>query len=156
MRENSFDGDTWPIGRPDIEAAERALGVTFPDDFTNFYLSQNGGLPERCFFVQDNGISVWLDSMIPIEPIDKEIETGMKATFRRMVDKGLLPKESIPFGRDPGGNFFLIVPADERVWYMPMDEWHEDESAEQNWHRSSRTLAYGFAAFMDALTDEEY
>lgn len=67
----------------------------------------------------------------------------------------MLPTTSIPFGRDPGGNFFLLDPKDERVWYMPMDEWRHEDGGEANWARSGRTLTHGFEAFMDALSDEE-
>jgi hypothetical protein len=52
-------------------AAEQALELTFPKVMADFYLTQNGGLPERCYFLQENGISVWLDAMIPIERLGR-------------------------------------------------------------------------------------
>jgi len=155
MLANAFDGRTWPIEPSDIVAAEQELGLTFPKSMADFYLVQNGGLPERCYFLQENGVCVWLDAMIPIEPVGEAIDTGMKATFRRLTGEGLLPTTNIPFGRDPGGNFFLLDPEDERVWCMPMDEWRREDSGEANWARSGRTLTHGFGAFMDALSDEE-
>jgi hypothetical protein len=78
----------------------------------------------------------------------------MKATFRRLTGEGLLPTTSIPFGRDPGGNFFLLDPKDERVWYMPMDEWDQTETAAQNWERSCKLLAPSIEAFFDGLQEE--
>ena len=92
--------------------------------------------------------------MIPIEPVGEEIETGMKATFRRLTGEGLLPRTSIPFGRDPGGNFFLLDPKDERVWYMPIDKWDQTETAAQNWERFCKHLAPSIEAFFGGLQEE--
>lgn len=69
MLANAFDGKSWPIERSDIAAAEQALGLTFPKVMVDFYLAQNDGLPERCYFLQEDGVSIWLDAMIPIEPV---------------------------------------------------------------------------------------
>lgn len=66
----------------------------------------------------------------------------------------MLPVSSIPFACDAGGNFFLLDRVTGKVWFMPMDEWEHEETAQQNWARSGRTVADSFEAFVDTLTDE--
>lgn len=78
----------------------------------------------------------------------------MVGTYLHLTSEELLPTTSLRFACDAGGNFFLLDRVTGRVWFMPMDEWEHEDTPEQNWARSGRTVADSFEAFLDALTDE--
>lgn len=154
MRDINIDESETGLNENDLKFAEENIGFSVPQPIADLYRTVNGGHPDRCFF-NDGRYESEINRLIPLEREGRIEADYMVGIYRSMTDAGHLPKGHLPFGEDSGGNFYLIDPADERVWYMPMDEWQDDESAEQNWARSGRTLTYGFEAFMDALVEED-
>ena len=137
----------------DLAAAEEHMECLIPPALRAFYAEQNGGAPDRPYFVV-GGSSVWFSWMFPVTPVSGSDDSGLQAIYREMTADQMLPVRHLPFGTDPGGNFVLLDVDTDRVWYMPMDVWESEESAEENWARSGRTLASGFEAFLDGLREE--
>ena len=149
-----LDGAT-PIALADIAAAERALGFTLPPALVALCLAENGGMPKRCWLIDEaRDLEYWVNWFIPIEPAGATTGKGLVSIYCQLVGEGMLPADSLPFANDAGGNFFLLDRNDRRVWFMPMEEWHHEETAEQNWARSGRTVANSLAAFLAALSVE--
>jgi hypothetical protein len=144
-----------PIGPDDIASAERGLGFTLPPALVALCLHSNGGAPDRSWLIdEERGTEQQVDWFLPVKPAGSPDKRGLVGTYLRMTEEGLLPASSLPFAINAGGNFFLLDRNTGRIWFMPMDEWEHEETAEQNWARSGRTLADSFKAFLDALTDE--
>lgn len=149
-----LDGAT-PITPADIAAAEQALGFALPPALAAFCLAENGGMPTRCWLVDEQrDLEYWVSWFIPIEPAEAMTSEGLVAIYRQSVGEGVLPAASLPFASDAGGNFLLLDRDDRRVWFMPVDEWRHEETAEQNWARSGCTVADSLAAFLEALRAE--
>lgn len=55
---------------------------------------------------------------------------------------------------DAGANLLACQTAKDGVWYMPMDEWDQTQTAAQNWERSCKYLAPSIEAFFDGLQEE--
>ncbi|MFW0767453.1 SMI1/KNR4 family protein [Trabulsiella odontotermitis] len=96
---------------------QQLVGKTFPDEFRDFYLENNGGyLPES---VQPSPLL--FSGFIPIKygrvPIEK--------TYYDLVDDFPELKNMIPFADDEGGNCFLLSLRDKdygRIYIWLMDE----------------------------------
>ena len=142
-----------PIGPDDVTAAERRLGFALPSPLVALCLYQNGGMPDRSWLINSEGIEEQVDWFLPIKPQGSADKRGIVSIYEQMTGEGLLPTNSVPFACDAGGNFYLLDRVTGRVWFMPIDEWERGETAEQNWSRSGRTVASSFQAFIDALTD---
>lgn len=144
-----------PIGPDDVTAAEQELGFALPPAFVALCLHSNGGAPDRSWLInQDRGVEQQVNWFLPVKPGGNRERRGIVGTYLQMTEERLLPTNSLPFAIDAGGNFFLLEHITGRVWFMPMDEWEHEETAEQNWARSSTTVADSFEEFLDALTDE--
>ncbi len=144
-----------PITPADVAAAESRLGFPLPAPLVAFCLTENGGMPERCWLIGgERDLDDRVDWFLPTEPVSGAEQNGIVSTYLQLVGKGLIPADSIPFARDAGCNFFLLDRDDRRVWFMPMDEWEDEETSEQNWARSGCTRADSFKEFLDALSDE--
>ncbi|RYF19998.1 MAG: SMI1/KNR4 family protein [Oxalobacteraceae bacterium] len=154
MRLSLTMGGSEPIGPDDVVAAERRLGFALPPSLVALCLRQNGGVPDRSWITNPEGLEEQLDWFLPIKPQGSADKRGIVSTYEQMTGEGLLPTSSVPFACDAGGNFYLLDRVTDRVWFMPMDEWEDDKTAEDNWSRSGRTIADSFQAFIDALTND--
>lgn len=144
-----------PISPDDITAAERRLGFALPPELVELCLHGNGGAPDRSWLVDEGqDLEQQVDWFLPVNPEDSSNKIGIVGTYLQLTGEKLLPVSSIPFACDAGGNFFLLDRVTGKVWFMPMDEWEHEETAQQNWARSGRTVADSFEAFVDTLTDE--
>ena len=144
-----------PIGPDDIAAAERRLGFALPPALVALCLHGNGGAPGRSWLIDEGrDMEQQVDWFLPVKPEGSPDRSGIVGIYLQLTREGFLPTTSIPFACDAGGNFFLLDRVTGRVWFMPMDEWEHEETAEQNWARSGRMVADSFETFLDALTDE--
>ena len=57
----------------------------------------------------------------------------MVGTYLHFTSEELLPTTNLPFACDAGGNFFLMDRVTGRVWFMPINEWKQEDTLEQNW-----------------------
>ncbi|MBN1312390.1 MAG: SMI1/KNR4 family protein [Anaerolineae bacterium] len=112
----------------DIEAAENAMGVRFPDDYRHFLLQNNGGKPDpNMFLIPDHPIPGqsdlldWFYCIVHDSPID--IISACRAF------KGRVPEECLSIGCDPGGNqICLVISGTEQGKIYFWD--HEEEADE--------------------------
>ena len=113
---NACTGTYKALSRRDIKALERQTGLSVPPDMTEYYLKQNGGLPERpCWHYQDWDLFC-LSRLIPIRPADAvEADFPNRCAIQDVVadvQPGIhLPAGFLPFGEDWGSNFLWWDPA---------------------------------------------
>lgn len=89
------------LTKKEFENFEKALKVTFPKVFADFYLEFNGGFPSHSFF-KGKEISYFA----PIKYGDSEYTiSGM---IKRLLEFERLPDGLVPFANDPGGWNFCI------------------------------------------------
>ncbi len=145
-----------PIAPADVAAAEARLGFALHDPLRDLCLRENSGMPARCWFTgPPHRAETQVDWFLPLEPAGQPELRGIVDTYRRMTEAGVLPRSSIPFARDGGGNTFLLDRDTGRVWFMPMDAWNHAVTPEANWAEHGTVLADGLDAFLAVLTDEE-
>jgi len=128
-----------PTSQEAITRLERELGVSFPREYVEFLLDQNGGLPRSGVFTfDDNRSSV---SFFGAYTGHDYNDVGEAA---RMY-AGRLPSEFVPVGDDPGGNVVALAVdgADSgSIWFWD----HENESADgvptrDNMYKLASTLS---------------
>jgi hypothetical protein len=90
----------------ELEATERWLGVTFPDDYKQFLLTHNGGRPDpNCFSVKDRGDSL-VEMLYGIQ--DSRTHNDLVRELEWATELEPLPNGFIAIGHDPGGGSLLL------------------------------------------------
>jgi hypothetical protein len=138
----------------DLADAEFRIGRIFPQDLKKIYRLSNGGYPDRQYHA-DAYNEIWFQKLLPIEvkPLPED-EVGLIETMEKLKKDKTIPDGWIVFGMDPGANLFACQTVVNGMWYMPMDEWNQAESAKQNWDRSSKRVAQSIGDFFDGLQEE--
>ena len=107
-----------------IRGVERKLGVQFPQEYRDLVKKNNGGYPKNKIFDTSKSKEHVLNNLIPIEKI---------SDYKRY-----LPKDLIPFGADPFGNYLCFTKKWGIVYWL-----HETDEV--------RYVAPGFLEFLDSL-----
>jgi hypothetical protein len=92
-----------PIGEPEVQAAEAALGYTLPEPYRSFLLLHNGGSPEPAAFTV-------LDPLAGEKIIGRVNERYECDELPRMMGlyRGRIPPDLLPIGDDDDGNQILL------------------------------------------------
>jgi len=95
------------IQKSKIQLLEKKIGFKLPVDYALFLENNNGGVIEhyQTFFVKELGQDVILDVLFGIEREHR----GLDLSFWFDEKKDDLPEKSLVIGKDPGGNFILLV-----------------------------------------------
>jgi SMI1-KNR4 cell-wall len=115
------------ITNNDILNAESQMGKSFPEQYKNFLLRNNGGRPEFQKFSglgEDDGffgILSWFFGLHPDDPND------LIANIERFSDR--IPNNMIPIASDPGGN--LVVLSVEGKDKGKVYFWDHEEEADE-------------------------
>jgi hypothetical protein len=134
--DDDFEPST--VTQVELDRAEKAIGVAFPPAYAEFLKKYDGGSFVECVFHGSNAGSLIVNSCFSLcgwngDPLEEAAE----------YMKEFLPRGSVPFADDPGGNvFFLDVTKGGQVWF---------------WEHESRTLHYlseGFREFAEALVPQ--
>lgn len=89
----------------DVRSFEKKVGFKLPEDYVQFLVEANGGVPNSCTYIALPETDVaMLDALMGIGR-----ERGFSLEFGVDEFSDVLPENSIIIGRDPGGNAFLLV-----------------------------------------------
>ncbi len=148
------------IGIKEMSAFEKDLGVKLPEDYKDFMIESNGGMPEDdlLFDFMDEVTNQKNTSLIQeffiVYTKDNDESDNLKNNCQELWDDQALSREMFPFGQDPAGNFLCIsLKKDDygKVYYCS----HEFEDAETGYLVQSE-IAISFSAFLNCLyVDEE-
>ena len=131
----------------EIEAAERSLGVTLPDDYKQFLLAYNGGRPEpNCFSVKDRGDAL-VNMLFGVRDSQTRFDLARELELATELDP--LPDGFIAVGNDPGGNSLLLSTAGsdrgEVYFWDRSGLWVREDG------HNTFPVANSFTAFLESL-----
>ena len=124
---------------------EEANGIELPEDYRDFLLSYNGGEPEPNRVRVPETILTYLFGMHNGE---------YYASLYKCIDiyRLRIPFSTLPIGRDPFGNIFLMSIHPEGLGHIYFWD-HEREPEVQDGHNTENCVfvAYSFTEFIDSL-----
>lgn len=106
-----------PLNEDCIATFENKYGISFPDEFKQFYLKYNGGIPERNVFTFVDTEGNLSDSLIQyfLAFHDEDRYDSFETIYWLYTLQDRTPKNIVPFARDPFGNYICIsVDGDDR------------------------------------------
>jgi hypothetical protein len=148
-----------PISEADIEVLEAQIFCKLPLDFKLLYLTYNGGLPVREFWISD-------DNFEPIRVDDFKSISNIGATnvnetkyiggcYKLMQEKNVLPCQLVPFASDEAGNFICMEAGTGRIIYFAVDTFQPDIDMHLNHINAQRIMSDSFGEFIKSLVDED-
>lgn len=136
----------------EIRDAGIEMGVSFPDEMKTHYLRYNGGVPENPCWEQEDGITFCISEFLPIK---YPSEGGtLESTYKRLIEKKIIPNTLIPFAVDWGGNYFCTDP-DGYVYFYATDAWSDKLTLEENQRKATRMLCESLSQFIEQLIPDE-
>jgi hypothetical protein len=153
------DRDPWsinqslpPISESDLIECETKLGVSFPEDYKQFLLTYNGGIPyPQRVKIPNTNHTVLLDFFYGI----MKVPDCRDLTYAYRISKDDLPEGVIPIGHDPGGNpFFLWTVGDQRGYVYFWDR--RSFFSESIDSTDVYYLAESFTSLLASLCDTDY
>lgn len=85
-----------------ISMFEKKVGKNFPKDFVHFFEENNGGRPDICNIILNNGTEKVLNNFLSFNESDRD---NVYKARKRVEEDG---NELIPFASDPAGNYFCL------------------------------------------------
>ncbi|MCM1064041.1 MAG: SMI1/KNR4 family protein [Eubacterium sp.] len=102
------------LTRADIAEIEVNLGLTFPADFVEHYLSCNGGIPAKPFFYsEEEDIETEIQVFLPLKTAEEK--------YLLFKGKSPLMTSYFPFANDYGSNPICVNLEDGGVYIVYMD-----------------------------------
>ncbi len=145
-RRNAFARTAQYLCESDFHAVEDSIGVHLPPSLRAHYQLQNGGAPERRYFVSTNGmeceVSHFLSMRYPKTPRDITLESTVGWVRREK----LMPPFLVPFAVDSGEDFYCMDIRDHSIVYYSMD--HSDEP-----ERAATRIAGSLREFVDGMAE---
>ena len=138
-----------PVTRDEIRAAERAIGIPFPQAVVRHYLAVNGGHPAHTFWT-DGEDEQDVSYFFPVGPAADDEGGTVEAEYADFVARGLIDPDLVPFARDAGGNFYCFDAAGA-VYYTVFDVWDAERTPAENRAYARRRLTGSFARFVGGL-----
>ena len=120
---------TPPTNEVELLNIEKEMECQFPNDYRQFLLTYNGGIPKKNIipFVE-NGI-VTEDYVDLFCGICDNRTYSLFTIYCRFI--GRIPDNTIPIARDPGGNLFVMsIRGDD---YGCIYFWDHEEECSDNW-----------------------
>jgi len=129
-----------------LNELESLTGYKLPSDFREHYLIFNGGEPELCLYMYE-GSPLVVQEFFPIAFGDER--NTVEGNYRELVlEDKIIPRNLLPFGRDPGGDFYCLDMESGRITifraeYLP------------DLNECITEIAVSLAEFLDGLTEED-
>jgi hypothetical protein len=146
MYNNDFIETEPGISDQDIDNVEHAYSFVFPKQFRDHYLRYNGGSPNKYLFKRDDVIFV-VHQFLPIRYGRHRFEES----FRNLkVEASILPADLVPFGMDPGGDYYCFSTGPKQygsIW-MYRGEYDDPASAREK-------LADSLVEFIERMEADE-
>ena len=138
-----------PATEKDMQTLETLAGFSFPADFRNFMLTQNGGIPEKSTIKGPNGTKTVLQKIYAISSNAPNLTVGHLLKFY----KNRIPYGMFPFGDDPAGNLYLIslLPDDSYGGIFFWDHENEADQEKQPYFDNIHFICKSFQEFMKKL-----
>ena len=135
---------------------EKSSKVNLPTTMKNFYLKNNGGMPNLNFFSPQNKNmdEVEINTFLPIKYPLKGVQT-IEDTCQSLWGKNMISKNMLPFAIDSGNNLYAIHTKTLCIYYIIMDIWHDEWTDEENFKENSTKIASSFRYFVTHLLPEE-
>jgi len=142
-----FEKASKALTREDIAEIERSLGLAFPEDFAEHYLSYNGGIPTKPFFYsEEEDIETEIQVFLPFKYRFCDIPVGTaEEKYLLLKGKSPLMASYFPFANDYGANPICVNLEDGGVYIAYMDL---GELEDRCFHR----IAGSFREFVGALS----
>lgn len=155
--------DTGPaIDADALDAFERELGASLPDDYRAHLLRYNGGRPEPAHFDvvwpshADPAVRRWqiggVHYFFPYEGSAEQVDLIRSASAYRDI----VPSDTLMIATDQGANPILLGlagPNRGRVFFQLPGFGEEDQSGPANAWDNVAEVAPSFAAFLDGLRE---
>jgi SMI1-KNR4 cell-wall len=120
----NFGGTSPPLTDFDLNEVERRFGFIFPSAFRRHYLKQNGGHPDKRYFVDENGTRI-LHDFLPIKASAIATLGTLETNVQRLkVERHLIPPHLVPFANDPFGNFYCFSVGEQdygAIYWLKME-----------------------------------
>ena len=110
-----------PITEEDLRQVEMHCNVVFPSDYRRLMLEHNGGMPEPCVFVSDEGFEVQvlvLFHVIDNYPYDL-LRESFCSDWPEALEQGI-----VCIGRDAGGSSILLCTREDAgaIYFLDREE----------------------------------
>lgn len=139
-----ISGNKIKINKHDIEELENIIKRKIPEEYCNFLLEYNGGIPESNIYKNDNvDIAVQSFYGIGLNNID-DLRSKMKVLKHR------IPKECLPIAEIECGDVLCISLSKNNYGEILLWE-HEKELIQANNMKNLLKVAPNFNEFMDKL-----
>ena len=143
MMNITFRNEGRKLSESDLSIVESHFNFKFPDQYKNFLLEHNGGIPGNVYYlVNDNGyvINFFLSLFVK--------ELSFEEYFQDYkINTKVLPDRMVPIAEDAFGNAICISVSGED--YGAIFFWdHEDSDTEM------RQIAISFNDFLNGLVED--
>lgn len=146
------------IAMSDLAILESQIGTQLPESFKMFFLSQNGGVPDKDWWSGDDEYEPIrvkrFKAVAPSSASDALDTKYIGACFQSMTRRQVIPETILPFAIDDGGNFFGLDLAEGSVCFFATDSYGSELTTIQNHLNAYRGLAATFDAFLSGLKDD--
>lgn len=134
---------------------EKNMKFRLPATMRNFYLKNNGGIPNLNLFLPQNEDmdEVEINTFLPIKHPLKGVQT-IEETSRSLWERSMISKKLLPFAIDSGNNLYAIHNKTMDIYYIVMDMWNKEWTSEENFKANSTKIASSFRYFITHLIPE--
>jgi len=110
----------------EIHEIEKKLKITLPDVFKDFYLNNNGGVPQKNFYIPPGG--EWdafdIQEYNPLKyPLYKKGGTIEDDYNLYINEKKLLPSYLIPFAQNNTGDPYCVNMISDEIYFFSIDDY---------------------------------
>lgn len=155
----TFRGYRQQITGKAIEELERQLGCKLPNDYRQFLLKHNGGIPDaNCFYVHpDDERTTWIDEFCFVDKnlaIPLESAEPYSIAFERFKWEDKIPSGFMVIGISARDNLVLLAITGKRkgeVWLKIVGDLPIEEDWTKLKTKHMKRVADSFSAFLDKL-----
>jgi cell wall assembly regulator SMI1 len=136
-----------------IVSFEKQLNVRLPQDYKDFLLKNNGGMPEEDWafdfidIATNTKTSSGIQSFFVIYDEETNNDDDLRKSCRILQENEEVPVGTLPIGDDPGGNLICISVSDNNYGEVFFCD-HELEDPETGYMIMSK-IAESFSQFID-------
>lgn len=135
-----------------LDAFQRKHSYLLPADYREFLLLTNGAFPSPACLPFQEGERQTVSDVFCFFAVEEE-RAGLSMEWHCHHFQGRLPKQTLPIGRDSGGNLWLLSLAHDKpgaIYFWDHGSFANfDETELSHWPR----VAASFQDFVDALTE---
>lgn len=141
----------------DIKTFENNYNISFPVDFKNFLLANNGGKTSkrRRFRTNDDKKEGKItSSIILFYPISDETEANLEEKYRLYNVGNIIPRNFLPIGEDPRNNLICMsIEGNDTgsIYHCEMDYFDYLKEGRELEQKHIRLVSKSFSEFVNSL-----